>query len=82
MHLIGTLTWRWKVLVAAGKAERPLLSIARIRTARLAYRMRGEATNRVVLGRKRDGRHEHPIRLLSGGDDLGGSKLGGLKINK
>jgi len=45
--------------------------------------MRGEVTNRAVLGRKRHGRPEHPIyQMLSGGDDLGGSKLGGLKINK
>jgi len=44
--------------------------------------MRGEVTNRVVLGRKRHGRPEHPIWLRSGGDDLGGSKLGGLKINE
>ena len=50
---------------------------------RLAYPMHGEATNRAVLGRKRHGRPEHPIyQMLSGGDDLGGSKLGGLKINK
>ena len=50
---------------------------------RLAYPMRGEVTNRVVLGRKRHGRPEHPIyQMLSGGDDLGGSKLGGLKINE
>jgi hypothetical protein len=44
--------------------------------------MRGEVTNRAVLGRKRHGRPEHPMRVLSGGDDLGGSKLGGLKINE
>ena len=45
--------------------------------------MRGEVTNRAVLGRKRHGRPEHPIyRLLSGGSDLGGSQLGGLKIIK
>jgi len=45
--------------------------------------MRGEVTNRAVLGRKRHGRPEGPrYRMLSGGDDLGGSKLGGLKINK
>jgi hypothetical protein len=49
---------------------------------RLAYPMRGKVTNRVVLGRKRHGRPEHPIWMLSGGDDLGGSKLGGLKINE
>ena len=48
---------------------------------RLAYPMRGEVTNRAVLGRKRHGRPEH-LRMLSGGNDLGGSKLGGLKINK
>ena len=48
---------------------------------RVAYPMRGEVTNRAVLGRKRHGRPEHPIYwLLSGGSDLGGSKLGGLKI--
>ena len=41
--------------------------------------MRGEATNRVVLGCKRHGRPD--IRKdISGGNDLGGSKLGGLKI--
>ena len=40
-------------------------------------------TNRAVLGRKRHGRPEHAInRMLSGGNDLGGSKLGGLKIIK
>ena len=49
---------------AAGKAadlggERPLPSIARF--GRLAYPMRGEVTNRAVLGRKRHGRPEHPI---------------------
>ena len=50
---------------------------------RLAYPMRGEVTNRAVLGRKRHGRPEHPIyQMLSGGNDLGGSKLGGLKIIK
>jgi hypothetical protein len=43
--------------------------------------MRGEVTNRAVLGRKRHGRPEH-LRMLSGGNDLGGSKLGGLKIIK
>lgn len=45
--------------VAAGKAanlvgERPMPSIARF--GRLAYPMRGEVTNRAVLGRKRHGR--------------------------
>jgi hypothetical protein len=74
-----------KRLVAAGKAanlggERPLPSIARF--GRLAYPMRGEVTNRAVLGRKRHGRLWYPIRMLAGGNDLGGSKLGGLKINK
>ena len=50
---------------------------------RLAYPMRGEVTNRAVLGRKRHGRPEHPSdRVHSGGNDLGGSKLGGLKIIK
>jgi hypothetical protein len=50
---------------------------------RLAYPMRGEVTNRAVLGRKRHGRPEHPrYRMFSGGNDLGGSKLGGLKINE
>ena len=50
---------------------------------RVAYPMRGEVTNRAVLGRKRHGRPEYPIyRLLSGGSDLGGSQLGGLKIIK
>ena len=50
---------RWvKSMVAAGKAanlegERPLPSIARF--GRLAYPMRGEVTNRAVLGRKRHG---------------------------
>ena len=44
--------------VAAGKAanlvgERPMPSIARF--GRLAYPMRGEVTNRAVLGRKRHG---------------------------
>jgi hypothetical protein len=40
---------------------------------------RGEATNRVLLGCKRHGRPV--IRMgASGGNDLGGSKLGGLKI--
>ena len=43
--------------VAAGKAanlvgERPMPSIARF--GRLAYPMRGEVTNRAVLGRKRE----------------------------
>ena len=52
-----------KFPVAAGKAanlegERPLPSIARF--GRLAYPMRGEVTNRVLLGRKRHGRPEHP----------------------
>jgi len=50
---------------------------------RLAYPMRGEVTNRAVLGRKR-ATAALSIRgwMLSGGNDLGGSKLGGLKINK
>jgi hypothetical protein len=40
---------------------------------------RGEVTNRVLLGCKRHGRPD--IRKDgSGGNDLGGSKLGGLKI--
>jgi hypothetical protein len=48
-----------KFPVAADKAanlvgERPMPSIARF--GRLAYPMRGEVTNRVVLGRKRHGR--------------------------
>ena len=69
--------------VAAGKAanlvgERPMPSITRF--GRLAYPMRGEVTNRAVLGRKRHGRPEHSVRMPSGGNDLGGSKLGGLKI--
>ena len=71
-----------KFPVAAGKAanlvgERPMPSIARF--GRLAYPMRGEVTNRAVLGRKR---HGCPgIRSgCSGWNDLGGSKLGGLKI--
>jgi hypothetical protein len=47
-----------QLLVAAGKAanlvgERPMPSIARF--GRLAYPMRGEVTNRAVLGRKRHG---------------------------
>ena len=55
------------VPVAAGKAanlvgERPMPSIARF--GRLAYPMRGEATNRAVLGRKRHGRP--PIRNMDG----------------
>ena len=51
-------------------------SIARF--GRLAYPMRGEVTNH-MLGRKR---HQpwHPQWMASGGNDLGGSKLGGLKI--
>ena len=49
---------------------------------RLAYPMRGEVTNRAVLGRKRHGRPKHPVRMPSGGNDLGGSNLGGLKIIK
>ena len=49
---------------------------------RLAYPMRGEVTSRVVLGRRCHGRPEHPIWMRSGGNDLGGSKLGGLKINE
>ena len=74
-----------KFPVAAGKAanlvgERPMPSIARF--GRLAYPMRGEVTNRAVLGRKRHGRPEHPVRMSGGGNDLGGSKLGGLKIIK
>jgi|SRR6478672_6070876 len=48
-------------LVAAGKAanlvgERPMPSIARF--GRLAYPMRGEVTNRAVLGRKRHSRSD------------------------
>jgi hypothetical protein len=35
-----------------------------------------------VLGRKRHGRPEHPMWMSRGGNDLGGSKLGGLKINE
>ena len=71
-----------KESVAASKAadlggERPLPSIARF--GRLAYPIRGEATNRALLGCKRHGRPD--IRKdASGGNDLGGSKLGGLKI--
>jgi hypothetical protein len=69
--------------VAAGKAanlvgERPMPSIARF--GRLAYPMRGEVTNRAVLGRKRHGCPGIRSGLASGGNDLGGSKLGGLKI--
>ena len=41
--------------------------------------MRGEVTNRVLLGRKRHGRPDFR-KEVSGGNDLGGSKLGGLKI--
>src|SRR5262252_5920616 len=69
---------------AASKAAdlgggRPLPSIARF--GRLAYPIRGEATNRALLGCKRHGRPD--IRKdVSGGNDLGGSKLGGLKINE
>jgi hypothetical protein len=62
--------------VAAGKAadlggERPLPSIARF--GRLACPMRGEATNRDLLGCKRHGR---PGAMFdaSGGDDLGGKQ--------
>ena len=75
-----------KFPVAASKAAdlgggRPLPSITRF--GRLAYPMRGEVTNRAVLGRKRHGRLEYPSdRTLSGGNDLGGSKLGDLKIIK
>ena len=76
---------RGAILVgAASKAaelggERPLPSVARF--GRLAYPIRGEATNRALLGCKRHGRPE--IRKdASGGNDLGGSKLGGLKINE
>src|SRR5215471_16573888 len=51
---------------------------------RLAYPMRGEATNRVLLGRKSPGCPAESIR--SGRDDLGGeqtsSKLGGRNITK
>ena len=49
--------------------ERPLPSIARF--GRLAYPMRGEATNRVVLGCKRHGRPDLR-KEASGGNDLGG----------
>ena len=67
---------------AASKAadlggERPLPSIARF--GRLAYPIRGEVTNRALLGCKRHGR-PGSILDVSGGNDLGGSKLGGLKI--
>jgi len=44
--------------------------------------MRGEVTNRAVLGRKRHSRPGQPMWLSSGGNDLGDSKLGGLKINE
>ena len=69
----------------AGKAanlagERTVPSIADL--GRLACPMRGEVTNRAVLGRKRHGRPDHSMRMVSGGNDLGGSKLGGLKINE
>src|SRR5262249_32749763 len=63
-------------LVAASKAvdlggERPLPSIARF--GRLVCPMRGEATNRDLLGCKRHGR---PASIFdaSGGDDLGGKQ--------
>jgi len=46
---------------------------------RLAYPMRGEVTNRVLLGCKRHGRPDFR-KEVGGGNDLGGSKLGGLKI--
>ena len=54
-----TMQWGMGSPVAAGKAanlvgERPMPSIARF--GRLAYPMRGEVTNRAVLGRKRHGR--------------------------
>jgi hypothetical protein len=63
------------ILVAAGKAanlvgERPMPSIARF--GRLAYPMRGEVTNRAVLGRKSHGR-PGPVEA-SGGNDLGGKQ--------
>jgi hypothetical protein len=63
--------------VAAGKAanlvgERPMPLIARFE--RLAYPMRGEVTNRAVLGRKRHGRPGHRLRVSSGGNDLGGKQ--------
>jgi hypothetical protein len=40
---------------------------------------RGEVTNRVLLGYKRHSRLDTTLGA-SGGNDLGGSKLGGLKI--
>ena len=72
-----------KLPVAAGKAanlvgERPMPSIARF--GRLAYPMRGEVTNRAVLGRNTPRLPWHPLWMSSGGNDMGGSKLGGLKI--
>jgi hypothetical protein len=44
----------------------------------LVYPMRGEVTNRDLLGRKRHGRPD--TRIWSQRWELGGSKLGGLKI--
>jgi hypothetical protein len=56
----------------------PLPSVARF--GRLVYPMRGEVTNRDMLGGKR---HSCPVhKMHCGGNDLGGSKPGGLKINE
>lgn len=68
---------------AAGKAanlvgERPMPSIARF--GRLAYPMRGEVTNRAVLGRKRHGRPGIRSGWPAVGTTWVASKLGGLKI--
>ena len=73
----------WKLSVAAGKAanlvgERPMPSIARF--GRLAYPMRGEVTNRAVLGRKRHGRPGIRSGWPAVGTTWVASKLGGLKI--
>src|SRR5215471_15677844 len=69
--------------VAAGKAanlvgESPTPSIARF--GRLAYPMRGEVTNRAVLGRKRHGRPGHRQGWTAVGTIWVASKLGGLKV--
>jgi hypothetical protein len=73
----------WSVPGAAVKAanlggESPPPSVARF--GRLVYPMRGEVTNRDMLGGKR---HSCPVhKRHCGGNDLGGSKPGGLKINE
>jgi hypothetical protein len=49
---------------------------------RLAYPMRGEVTNRAVLGYSDVNATAALNMRYSGGNNLGGSKLGGLKIIK